>query len=315
MTPSRLPKFATRIVACVAGLAALPSGAAVIGLPDRLTLAGWAAETGQDPLSVERRYGATGVVTCDWDDPVYGPRTSIASGQVTAMPDILTLSGHTFIDPVTCLPKATAAACQFTINVDGEIETADLAEVLAIGIDCGLASRQSMGDRLRNDWAVARLDREMAVIPYALERAGLDLDQGTAVLSVTHSQDYIVFTPGGDETHPKTISACTVRDIDRRRSLLIYFTTDCDGAQRSSGGSVLSAERGGLPVLVGIWAASNEDRRLLDGAVQRITEAGIYRDDLANGGEYQINGWSSRHVPVAGAFLAAIRAAAEETRH
>ena len=306
-----LPKLAFRMAACAGGLAVLPSAAAVIGAPDRFTVASWAVEMGQDVHSVERRYAATGVVRCEWDDPVYGRRTSIASGQVTATPDVLTLSGHTFIDPASCLPKATAASCGFTITVDGEVETAGLAAVLAVGIDCSPSSSQSLGDRLRNDWAVVRLDREMAVIPYALGSAGVTVDQGAAVLSVTHSHDYIVFTADGAQTHPKTIGACTVRDVDERRSVLVYFTTDCDGAQRSSGGSVVSAEPSGIPVLVGIWAASNEDRILLEAAVQRITEAGIYRDDLANQGEYRVNGWSSRHVPVAGAFLAAIRAATD----
>ena len=299
-----------------AGLVAvqtLPTGAAVIGEPDRNTVAEWAEVKHLDPAQAEARYAATGVVTCNWEEPEWGSRTSISTGQVTALPDLVTLSGHIFIDPFICEEKASPSNCQFTITNNGVVETAMMTEILAIGIDCDSAARPTLGDRLVNDWALVRLDSRMAVAPYQIaDGLGEAVAENTKVVSVVHSQDYLVLNPEGGTLHPKTVSECTVRDLLNRAGRLVYFTSDCDGAQRSSGGSVLN-DTLETPVLIGIWAAASEDRLLLDEAVERVVAAGQYRDDLANVGEYAINSWSSRHVPVAGAFLMAIREAVETT--
>ncbi len=288
-----------------------PTGAAVIGRADRLTVAEWAAAKALDMRVLEASYAATGVVTCHWDDAQFGPRTSIASGQVTGRQDLITLSAHTFFDPDTCIAKARPNNCEFTVVNDGVTQTAIMADILGIGFTCGSPPGQSHRDRLINDWAVVRLEHALDVVPYQIPDGLTEvIAQNATVLSVVHSQDYLVIDPDGATRHPKTLSECTIRDVLRQADRVVYFSTDCDGAQRSSGGSVLAG--GALPhTLIGVWAAASEGRLLLDAAVERITEAGQYRNDLANTRAYDVNAWSSRHVPVAGAFLQAIRAAVE----
>jgi hypothetical protein len=187
---------------------------------------------------------------------------------------------------------------------------------MRFSLSASSAVRQTTSYRLVNDWAVVRLDRPLDVTPYRIseDNPAAAIIDGTPVVSVIFSQDYLVLAADGSMNHPKTVSDCTVRDIATRGGRLVYFATDCDGAQRSSGGSVLSATAG-VPTLIGIWAASNENRMLLDAAVARMVAAGTYRNDLANGGAYQVNQWSSRHVPVSGAFLEAINFAIQAAEH
>ena len=301
-----------QVVAAVGVLATtLPSGSAVIGEPDRQTIAEWAISNHLDVSLVEDRFAATGVVTCEWDDVEHGHHTTIASGQVTGRQDLITLSAHTFFDPFECIPRATPSNCEFTVQRNGSYETAEMTEIVSIGYDCSAFISPIYGDRLLNDWAIVRLDRTLDVVPYAIsgDTAGA-VAEDIEVVSVVHSQDYLVVDPEGGTLHPKTVSQCTIRDLLRRAGRTVYFTSDCDGAQRSSGGSVLD-DTGETPILIGVWAASSEDRRMLDEAVGRILEAGQYGHDLVNGGNYEVNDWSSRHVPVAGAFLRAVREAAQ----
>jgi hypothetical protein len=138
--PARLFRAATYLGSLVIGI--LPTGAAVIGYPDRLTIVEWAARHEVELHLAEERYAATGVVSCNWDDPAIGPRTSIASGQVTALPDLLTLSGHMFFDPFTCAPKAPVGACVFETASNGVVQTAAIDEILAVGFQCGAADHE-----------------------------------------------------------------------------------------------------------------------------------------------------------------------------
>lgn len=288
-----------------------PLRAAVIDNPDRVTLTAWAAAEGLATDIVEDRYAATGVVTCSWEDPEWGPRHTFASAQLTIAADLITLSGHTFTDPITCEPKAAATQCQFTITDQGVEQTSPLSEILGTGIHCGPEGGSRVFDRMIGDWAVARLEHPLSATPYEIDpTAGGAVAPSEPVLSVTHSQDYFTLAADGTMLHPKTIGACRVRDLLRRFGAIAYFTTDCDGAQRSSGGSILAAGGDGPPKLIAIWAASSEGRPLLDEAVARIVEAGVYRDDLANTGTYEVNAWSSRHIPIAGEFLSVLLLAA-----
>lgn len=312
MKISRLP-FLAGAAALAGPLAASvgPIRAAVIDNPDRVTLAAWAAAEGVEATIVEDLYAATGVVTCSWEHPTGGIRSTFASAQLTMAADLITLSGHTFIDPFTCEPKAEAAECLFTINHGGVEETSPLAELLGTGIHCGPEASSRLFDRMIGDWAVARLVRPLGATPYEVDpTAGGAVAPAAPVLSVTHSQDYFTIAADGTMLHPKTIGSCRVRDILRRLGTLAYFTTDCDGAQRSSGGSILAAGGEGPPKLIAIWAASTEGRQLLDEAVARMVAAGAYRDDLANTGTYEVNGWSSRHIPISGEFLSVLLLAA-----
>lgn len=299
-----------------AGVAAAqlsPASAAVIDLPDRQTIDEWAEANDLDPTSAGNRYGATGVVACHWSDAEHGDHISIASGQVTVRRDIVTLSGHTFRDPFFCYEKAGPYDCSFSVTQNGSVQTASIAEVLAVGFDCEEGDTTGYGDRLVADWAVARLNRMLNVEPYEIpDLPGPLIEERADVVSVVHSQDYLIVEPDGETNHPKTVGRCRIRDILDRDGEPIYFTTDCDGAQRSSGGSLLD-DSGDVPVLIAVWAANSEERPELDQAVLRVIEAGEYRNGLANRGFYSVNNWSSRHVTVTGAFLDAIRAAVGRT--
>lgn len=300
-----------RGVGVVSLLALFPLGdsqSAVIGEPEREPVRDWAIARNIDPSVADARFAATGEVVCHWEDPATGARTSYSTGQITGARDILAMTGHPFVDPVSCIPKARPGSCTFTTSVAGEAVTATVVTIEAIGIDCG-QPRTPLENRLEADWAVVRLDHPVEVAPYAIPSdASMALRVGTVVRSVVFSQDYLTIVDG-EETHPRTVGDCTVRDVLLRRELLTYFTSDCDGAQRSSGGAILSIGDD-PPALLGMWAASNEDSWLLAEAVARIVAAGGYRDDLANRGDYNVSFWSARHVPVTGAFLDALRAAA-----
>ena len=285
-----------------------PSGGAVIDTADRRTVAEWAAANHIDPARVGDRYGATGVVTCHWSDAEHGDHVSIATGQVTVRRDIVTLSGHTFHDPFYCYEKAGPNDCQFSITRNGTVQTAAIAEVLALGFDCDADDTSDYGDRLINDWAVARLNRMLDVVPYEIpDLPGPHIEENDLVVSVIHSQDYFFLEANGETSHPKTVGRCRIRDLLERNGETIYVTSDCDGAQRSSGGSLLE-DIGEVPILIAVWTANLEDPPLLAAAVERMIEAGGFRVGLVNRGLYGVNSWSSRHVTVTGAFLDAIRA-------
>lgn len=294
----------------VAGAVAAQLGAAeaaVIDGPDRRTIAEWATTYGFDLAAIEQRYGATGAVSCDWSDAVHGEHSTFSTGQVTVRRDLVTLSGHVFRDLDECYDKARPAGCRFTVTIGGSVQSASIEEVVAIGFDC---DGTDYNDRLRNDWAVARLDRMLDVEPYAIpDLPGPDLRRTMAVMSVVHSQDYLTLGPEGEELHPKTVGRCHVRDLltEDNETTTTFFTSDCDGAQRSSGGSVLN-DQGETPVLIAIWVANSEGRPALDRAVARMIEAGGFDASLANSGNYSPVRWSSRHVPLSGEFLDTIRA-------
>ena len=75
-----------------------------------------------------------------------------------------------------------------------------------------------------NDWALVRLDSSMAVAPYQIaDGLGEAVAENTKVVSVVHSQDYLVLNPEGGTLHPKTVSECTVRDLLNRAGRLVYF--------------------------------------------------------------------------------------------
>lgn len=296
----------------VIAFASLSSGgpdAAIVGPPDRNTVAEWADRNGLDLAAVEARYAASGVVTCAWTDANDAPRASIASGQLTGASDILTLSGHTFRDPLTCEAKAGPSDCQFTTRHDGVVETVTISEIIDVGIACG-EGPTSYSDRILNDWAIARLEHPLDIAPYALPDSEVPIAEGATVLSVVHSQDYLLVDPGRDMFHPKTIGECTVRDLMIREDRPIYFTSDCDGAQRSSGGAILD-DTGPVPALLGVWVANTEEAPMLFAAVRRVIDAGGYQHRLVNNGQYSVNFWSSRHIPLDGVFLAALRAAVD----
>jgi hypothetical protein len=159
---------------------------------------------------------------------------------------------------------------------------------------------------------VIQLATPIDVIPYTVAGSDAQIGPGLTVTSVIRSQDYLVPLEDGTTLHPETIGECTVRDTVTQFGRTTYFATDCDGAQRSSGGSVLDSDEP-TPRLLGIWAASTEERYQLDEAVARIIEAGAYRDDLVNMAEYDPANWSSRHVPVSGSFLRAILRAVRDS--
>lgn len=302
-------------VLVMAGFAALASTghAAVIGEPDRRTFAEWAEANGLPVEEVEARYAASGEVACYWVDDLDRNRSSFSSAQVTARADLITMSGHVFIDLASCEDKAPARSCTFSTERNGETLTAALDEIVDLGPPCAGNFPPPLRERLLQDWAVIRLAHPIDVVPYAVDGADAMVAPGLKVTSVVRSQDYLVPLDDGTTEHPETIGECTVRDTVVQFGRTTYFATDCDGAQRSSGGSVLDTDDDGPPRLLGIWAASTEERYQLDEAVARIIEAGAYRDDLVNMAEYDPANWSSRHVPVAGGFLRAILRAVAET--
>lgn len=287
-------------------LTGVPSAvAAVIGAPDRVPVEVWANNRGLGARAANELFAATGEIVCQWEHPTRGTVTSYSSGQVTGAGNIVTMAGHSFLDPYECFAKAGPGDCRFSVIINGVTETATAIDLIAIGIDCG-PPRASTRERLSGDWAVVRLDRYLDVMPYRLpDDIDLAIVPGAAVFSVIYSQDYLV-REGNRDTHPKTVGQCYVRDIQRRFNQLTYFASDCDGAQRSSGGSILAADLV-HPTLIGIWAASTEGRFALDLASARMRSAGFYRDDFANNGAYDTNTWSSRHIPVSGVMVQAIR--------
>ena len=264
--------------------------AAVIDDDDRRTEWQFSAETGIPLDRVQRTFAATGTLRCGGIS---------VSAQLTLRADIITTVAHAFDHTRTCRRIARPHDCTFVVRV-GETEfRSRVAAMVGTGYSCPRSPRPD------DDWAVLRLETPIAgVEPYRPLPETVPIRAGDRVMSVANgSLDFFLKDPvTGNRSFPKTIGRCVVKKVYGLREAQSYFSSDCDGAQGASGGSVLDW-RSGEPLLMGIYVKNQETPQQLKRAIAR---------GIPNRGAYHELRWASYHVPLRGRFLRTLRRAVAE---
>ncbi|GGE27241.1 hypothetical protein GCM10007276_00520 [Agaricicola taiwanensis] len=181
-----------------------------------MTLADFAAKQGESQASAEKRFGATGIVTCG---------TTHSTAQLTIRADVITTAAHAFYDRRGRL-RANPGDCVFTI-LEG-------AKVQAIKIRTGslrVGSVDPYAEPGVKDWAVARLSQPVqGATPYQI--APLSTPGSIFLVANRHE--------GWVHDGMKAIEACAIRQAARRianapRELAI----DCSTGQGASGSALM----------------------------------------------------------------------------
>lgn len=244
--------------------------------------------------TVRKQYAATGVIHC-------GDRQ--ASAQLTGRSDILTTSAHIFFNRDNCETKARPNSCEFTVRGPGGYAKHRVKERLAIGFKCPSTKPQSFGD----DWAILRLEKPIPdITPYAIPSSDYDVhkDDEAVVAIAGAARDFYYIGAGGKKTYPPNIQHCSVKFIRDVSGDGSYVETDCDGAELSSGGSLL---RPALTanILLGVFMGSFELDPLLEEALSK---------NRKNVHPYKQGEWSGIYTSVDGRFLEELKKALNESQ-
>jgi hypothetical protein len=274
-----------------------------------LNEADFAASVGESKQTIHDRYAATGTITCgDFE----------GSAEVAVKNDTIVTAAHMFYLRITCNPRGPADKCVFSYtNSNGASRTIKVKKMFDLGFKCpGIADP-------KQDWAVLQLEapadgvtpyqveakatkaldersRVVYVAPYQAESEPVKgLKNGSPVLFVAHSIDWFTKSQSNGRFYPKHFQKCEVKNA---YSLWepVYYKTNCDGAEYSSGGGLLDGNHDN-PILMGIFSSNWETGQQL----QQAIDSGI-----PTKGEYNENSWTNAFVPIAGEFLRAIHAAA-----
>ena len=261
---------------------------AVVDEPDRRTEEEFANEQKKTLLGIQRRYAATGTLSC--------PRGK-ASANLTLVNDVITTAAHVFIDSKTCDQHTQIGQCKFVIK------TGQVAQELELGalVDTGYKCPPLLPDPTR-DWVVIKLKKPVkSVIPYSVTPSShVSADSR---LTAVQAQSYDFWRGTKRKRYfPKSIGTCSSKKIYFGEIEESFFSTNCDAAQGGSGGALLD-DASSAPVLLGIIEGGNETNSQLDQAVDRGTP---------NTGAYREASWASYAVPVRGNFLEAILSASRE---
>lgn len=262
---------------------------AIVDADDRKTEAEYAAEKNLPISEIQKRFAATGVLSC---------RGNTSSGQLTHSNSIVTTAAHTFYDPKTCATETAPESCIFTVKVGGVEKSANVLRLLATGYKCPQTPAPT------DDWAVLHLTKPINdVEPYAIPMAKHLVESQIWVvgpaISVSGSSDFFrVNRATGKKEFPKSIEDCALRKAYWRSGKPVLFDSDCDSGEGNSGGSLLR-RMGSKYVLIGVTKSNNESAESRKSADQ----------SLANKGPYVQGKWATYFVPVANEFLMAIESA------
>lgn len=206
-----------RAVVCAILLGAVSSAHAVTMEKDgRLTLADFAVKTGQNPGDTERRFGATGIVTCG---------NTHSTAQLTIRADIITTTSHAFYGPNGKL-RADPSSCVFTM-LDGS----SVQSVKIQGNSLTVGSLTPYAEPGVKDWAVARLVRPMnGATPYEVTSLSTP---GEIMLVANRHEGWV-------HDGLRAIESCSIRRAarivaDSPRELAI----DCSTGQGASGSALM----------------------------------------------------------------------------
>jgi hypothetical protein len=234
------------------------------------------------PLSrIQNRFAATGTLKCD--------KNSLTA-QLTGASNVITTAAHAFEDLTNCKKRSNPEACTFTVKIGNEERTSKVSSLAARGTSCPNLPLFS------DDWAVLKIDPPLTGIDFYQLPTAEEVQTEKDVIAVSAgARDFIRRDSRGRTINPKSIEDCTVKSVDRSFGALM-FQSDCDGAQGSSGGSMLANIRG-QDTLLGIASYGNETASMLERAL---------KDGRLNKGTYKKGEWATYHVPVTGRFLRAI---------
>lgn len=261
--------FRRAILATSLLLTPLPAQGGVIGRDDRVPLTRLATgDAAERALATAAR--ASGLITCD--------NGRFGSASLVGRADVVVTAAHLFFGEAA---KVRSGAVRCLYIADG-LPTGPRHQVVGSSLVLG-AERVTGVNICSNgrDWAVLRLATPVAgVVPYVLP-SGVP-NQGAPAAIVSHGGGTGALRgPGG---HAGT---CRVRDHVgpcRQTGLPLVFT-DCDAETGSSGGATLIQENG---------------RWVIGGVTRGASPTG--------GGTYDRARVYHMAVPIAGAFLNAIRA-------
>lgn len=256
--------------------------------PDRRTEEEFAIEHKKNLSEVQRRYAATGTLSC--------PRGK-ASANVTLVNNVITTAAHVFIDSQTCNTHTQIGQCKFLIKTGKTVQEFELGSLSDTGYKCP----PPLPDPTR-DWAVIKLKRPVkGIVPYSVNpSAHVGMDKQ---LTAIQAQSYDFWRGKKNKRYfPKSIGICSFKKAFFQGDDESFFSTNCDIAQGGSGGALVD-DSNPVPVLLGIIKGNNETNELLDQAVDRGTP---------NKGNYRESNWASYAVPVRRDFLDAVLNAAGE---
>jgi hypothetical protein len=182
----------------------------------RLTLADFAQKQGENPAVTEKRFGATGIVTCG---------NTHSTAQLTVRADVITTAAHAFYAPNGRL-RANPSSCIFTILNGSQ------AQVLRVqGSSLTVGSSDPYAEPGVKDWAVARLVRPVeGTTPYQLATLSTT---GNILLVANRHQ-------GWAHDGARAIEACAIRRAERTlRNAPRELAIDCSTGQGASGSALM----------------------------------------------------------------------------
>jgi hypothetical protein len=222
------------------GLSALLSAVLLAGALDtahavtmdkdgRLTVADFAVRQGENPAVAQKRFSATGIVTCG---------STHSTAQLTVRSDIITTAAHAFYAPSGQL-RANPSSCVFVIELGSQtIEVPVLGETLRVG------SNRPYDEPGVKDWAVVRLSKAVeGVTPYKLAATPSSL--GDILLVANRHQGWV------HDGH-RAVEACAIRNaVKTLSSAPRELAIDCSTGQGASGSALMLP--GAPGVMIGIY--------------------------------------------------------------
>jgi hypothetical protein len=204
------------------------AGAVTMETDGRLTIADFAALQGENPVAAEKRFSATGIVTCG---------TTHSTAQLTIRADIITTAAHAFYAPSGRL-RADPSSCIFEIAVGAQTMT-----IPVMGKTLRVGSARPYDEPGVKDWAVVRLVRPVeGVTPYKLATPG---PAGNILLVANRHQGWV-------HDGQRAVESCAIRNEVRTMSgSPRELAIDCSTGQGASGSALMLP--GAPGVMIGIY--------------------------------------------------------------
>ncbi len=194
----------------------------------RLTLADFAIRQGENPSVTERRFSATGIVTCG---------NTHSTAQLTLRSDIITTAAHAFYTPSGQL-RTDPSSCVFEIKNGAQTHS-----FAVIGTTLRVGSKRPYTEPGVKDWAVARLASPVEdATPYQLADAS---SAGSILLVANRHQGWI-------HDGQRAIESCAIRTaVQTISGAPRELAIDCSTGQGASGSALMLP--GAPGVMIGIY--------------------------------------------------------------
>jgi Trypsin-like peptidase domain len=270
--------------------------AMVIDDADRRTEEQYAVEHSITSDEISRKFGGVGTLNC-------GQPLS-ASAFLVYKSNVIVSAAHVFVKNYNQSVNGKDChfwpfPCHFTAKIFGKTFETSVMQAPVTGA-CG----QDRNVLAEDDWAVARLSPPMPsrVEPFTIDE-GDPVHVGERVIAVNGSNlDFFSRSrKTGYRVPLKSIGDCNVRKIDGAASDPIYFHTDCDVSEGSSGSAVVRLRDGHYEV-IGIRVGGSEPHEMLFNALKQPDKSFI-----PNSGAFHVDEWRSSEVAIRREVAKAIR--------